>query len=211
MELAAVKTTYKYWAPIYDYTFGLITRAGRRKVVDYVNTRQGRVLEIGVGTGLSLHRYKRHLDVTGIDVSPDMLDKARQKVAEKGLTHVTRISEMDARSLAFPDDHFDTVVAMYLVSVVPEPERVLAEMARVCRAGGEVLIVNHFARRKGVLAAVERLFAPLANFIGWHSDFEMTRVLGERSLEMVDARAVDPIGLFTFLRQRKLEVASKAA
>ena len=211
MELAAVKTTYKYWAPIYDYTFGLITRAGRRKVVDYVNTRQGRVLEIGVGTGLSLHRYKGHLDVTGIDVSPDMLDKARQKVAEKGLTHVTRISEMDARTLAFPDGHFDTVVAMYLVSVVPEPERVLAEMARVCRPGGEVLIVNHFARKQGVLAAVERLFAPLANIIGWHSDFEMERVLGERSLEMVDAQNVDPIGLFTFLRQRKREVASKAA
>lgn len=211
MELAAVKTSYKYWAPIYDHTFGLITRAGRRRVVDYVNTRQGRVLEIGVGTGLSLHRYKGQLDVTGIDVSPDMLDKARLKVAEKGLTHVTRISEMDARTLAFPDDHFDTVVAMYLVSVVPEPERALAEMARVCRPGGEVLIVNHFARRKGFLAAVERLFAPLANIIGWHSDFEMERVLGERSLEMVDAQNVDPIGLFTFLRQRKREVASKAA
>lgn len=203
MELAAVKTSYKYWAPIYDYTFGLITRPGRRRMVDYINGRSGRVLEIGVGTGLSLHRYHSHLDITGIDVSPDMLDKAREKVAEKGLTHVTRISEMDARTLAFPDGHFDTVVAMYLVSVVPEPERVLSEMARVCKPGGEVLIVNHFAREKGLLAALERLFAPLANIIGWHSDFAMERVLGERVLETVGIQNVAPFGMFTFLRQRK--------
>lgn len=203
MELAAVKTSYKYWAPIYDYTFGLITRPGRRRMVDYINSRSGRVLEIGVGTGLSLDRYYTHLDITGIDVSPDMLDKAREKVAEKGLTHVTRISEMDARTLAFPDDHFDTVVAMYLVSVVPEPERVLSEMARVCKPGGEVLIVNHFARDTGLLAALEWLFAPLANIIGWHSDFAMERVLGEQALETVGIQNVAPFGMFTFLRQRK--------
>lgn len=211
MDLAAVKTSYKYWAPIYDYTFGLITRAGRRRVVDYVNQHQGRVLEIGVGTGLSLHRYRSHLEVTGIDVSPDMLDKARRKVAEKGLAHVTRISEMDARALAFPDDHFDMVIAMYVISVVPEPEKVMAEMARVCKPGGEVLIVGHFARETGFLALLERLFAPLANVIGWHSDFDMSRVMGERRLEPVGRQSVDPIGLFTFLRQRKRHGRSAAA
>lgn len=211
LELAAVKTSYKYWAPIYDYTFGAITRAGRRQVVDHINTRSGRVLEIGVGTGLSLHRYAPHLDVTGIDVSPDMLDKARQKVAEKGLRHVSRISEMDARTLAFPDNHFDTVVAMYLVSVVPEPEKVLAEMARVCKPGGEVLIVNHFARKHGILAWLERLFAPLAHVIGWHSDFEMERVVGLSALETVAVHDIRPFGMFTFLRQRKRSADSAAA
>lgn len=211
MELAAVKTTYKYWAPIYDYTFGLITRPGRRRVVDHINHREGTVLEIGVGTGLSLDRYGHHLDITGIDVSTDMLDKARDKVAEKGLTHVTRISEMDARVLAFPDNHFDTVVAMYLVSVVPEPERVLAEMARVCKPGGEVLIVNHFARKTGFLATLERLFAPLANIIGWHSDFAMERVLGEKTLETIGTASIAPFGIFTFLRQRKRCVSEEAA
>lgn len=211
LELTSVKTTYKYWAPIYDYTFGLITRPGRRRVVDHVNTRSGRVLEIGVGTGLSLDRYQRHLEISGIDVSPDMLEKAREKVAEKGLTHVTRISEMDARALTFPDDHFDTVVAMYLVSVVPEPERVLAEMARVCKPGGEVLIVNHFVRETGFLAALERLFAPLANVIGWHSDFAMERVLGEAALETTHVGAIPPFGMFTFLMQRKRDTRRQGA
>ncbi|MCB2124276.1 MAG: class I SAM-dependent methyltransferase [Rhodobacteraceae bacterium] len=211
MELAAVKTSYRYWAPIYDYTFGRITGRGRRRTVDYINRRAGRVLEIGVGTGLSLDRYATHLQVTGIDVSADMLDKARRKVAERKLAHVVRISEMDARTLAFPDGHFDTVVAMHVISVVPEPEKVMEEMARVCKPGGEVLIVGHFARDKGFLAALERLFAPLANVIGWHSDFELGRILGVRSLEVTRTMPMPPFGIFTFLIQRKAEAARAAA
>ena len=203
MELAAVKTSYKYWAPVYDYTFGWISRGGRRRTVDYINSRSGRVLEIGVGTGLSLDLYRPHLEVTGIDVSPEMLDKARQKVAEKGLTNVARIGEMDARALAFPDDHFDTVVAMYVISVVPEPEKVMEEMARVCKPSGEVLIVGHYARKSGFLALVERFFAPLANVIGWHSDFEESRVLGVPALEVTRRRPLPLLGIFTFLVQRK--------
>lgn len=203
MELAAVKTSYRYWAPVYDFTFGRISQAGRRRAVEHVNRRAGRVLEIGVGTGLSLDRYAPHLEVTGIDVSTDMLDKARAKVAEKHLTNVVRISEMDARALTFPDGHFDTVVAMHVISVVPNPDKVMEEMARVCRPGGEVLIVGHFARERGFLAALERLFAPLADVIGWHSDFALSRVLGAPGLSVTASRPVPPFGLFTFLVQRK--------
>ena len=203
MELAAVKTSYRYWAPVYDFTFGRISQAGRRRAVEHVNRRAGRVLEIGVGTGLSLDRYAPHLEVTGIDVSTDMLDKARAKVAEKHLTNVVRISEMDARALTFPDGHFDTVVAMHVISVVPDPDKVMEEMARVCRPGGEVLIVGHFARERGFLAALERLFAPLAAVIGWHSDFALSRVLGAPGLSVTASRPVPPFGLFTFLVQRK--------
>jgi len=207
VDLAAVKTSYRYWAPVYDYTFGWITRVGRRRTVEHINARGGRVLEIGVGTGLSLDRYAPDVEVTGIDVSPDMLDKARQKVADKGLTNVVRISEMDARHLSFPDGYFDTVVAMYVISVVPEPERVMEEMARVCKTGGEVLIVGHFARDKGALALVERIFAPLANIIGWHSDFEESRVRRVPSLQESARRGLPPFGIFTFLVQEKRAAA----
>ncbi|WP_347313092.1 class I SAM-dependent methyltransferase [Defluviimonas sp. SAOS-178_SWC] len=203
MELAAVKTSYRYWAPIYDYTFGRITRAGRYRTVDYINRRDGRVLEIGVGTGLSLNRYADHLEVTGIDVSTDMLEKARQKVADQNLTQVVRISEMDARALAFPDGHFDTVVAMHVISVVPEPEKVMAEMARVCKPDGEVVIVGHFARDRGFLAALERVVAPLADFIGWHSDFAVERILGVPTLTLTAARPIALFGIFSFLVLRK--------
>ncbi len=205
MELEAVRSSYRRWAPIYDATFGAITGVGRRRAVAHVNGRQGRVLEVGVGTGLVLPSYAAHLQVTGIDFSDEMLAKAQDKVARKGLTHVTELRQMDARSLDFADASFDTVVAMYLVSVVPEPERVVAEMARVCRPGGEVVIVGHFARDHGALALLERAFAPLANIIGWHSDFDRARVMGCPLLEVAEERVLPPFGMFTFLRMTRLE------
>ncbi|MFQ8431121.1 class I SAM-dependent methyltransferase [Amaricoccus sp. W119] len=203
MELKAVGTSYRRWAPVYDQTFGALTRVGRAKAVRHVNTRQGKVLEVGVGTGLALRHYANGVEVTGIDFSPEMLRKARAKVTEHRLSHVTELRRMDARKLDFSDDTFDTVVAMYLVSVVPEPEKVVAEMARVCKPGGEVVIVNHFARDEGPLARLERGFAPFADLLGWHSDFAIERVLGSEDLEIVERRRFPPFGMFTFLRLRK--------
>jgi phosphatidylethanolamine/phosphatidyl-N-methylethanolamine N-methyltransferase len=201
MDLDAVKSSYRRWAPVYDRTFGQITRMGRNSAVASVNQRKGRVLEVGVGTGLSLSAYMPHLDVTGIDYSEDMLERARKRVADEGLTHVRELRQMDARHLDFPDAHFDTVVAMYLVSVVPDPERVMAEMARVCKPGGQVIIVNHFAREKGLLAWIERAFAPVSDRLGWHPDFDRRRILGEPSLRVKEEQRLGV--LFTFLRLEK--------
>lgn len=204
MEIEAVRTSYRRWAPVYDATFGAITGVGRRRAVAHVNTREGRVLEVGVGTGLALPSYAGHLEVTGIDFSDEMLARARARVEAQGLSHVRELRQMDARVLDFPDARFDVVVAMYLVSVVPEPERVVAEMARVCRPGGEVVIVGHFARDRGALALLERAFAPLANVIGWHSDFEKARVLGCPLLKLAEERVLPPFGMFSFLRMVRL-------
>ncbi len=203
MDINAVKSSYKAWAPIYDKTFGAITMVGRKRAIQHINARQGKVLEVGVGTGLSLKHYQPHLQITGIDVSTHMLAKARKKVSKRGLTHVEGIMEMDARAMTLPDNHFDTVVAMYLVSVVPDPEMVIAEMARVCKPGGQVLIVNHFAREKGALSVVEKAFAPFASKIGWHSDFSIHRILGEDDLDVQDQCKLPPMGMFTLLRMEK--------
>lgn len=210
MELHAVKRAYRNWARVYDWTFGLVTRPGRSRAVEHINVRPGRVLEIGVGTGLALGYYRPNIEVTGVDVSSEMLAKARRKVAERGLGHVRELREMDARHLDFPDNHFDTVVAMYLVSVVPEPEKVVAEMARVCRPGGEVVIVNHFASEGGALGLLERALAPAANLLGWHPDFPLERVMGDVRLQQVESRTVPPFGMFTFLRFLKNADASSA-
>ena len=204
MEIESVRSSYRRWAPVYDGTFGAVTRVGRRRAVEYINGRSGRVLEVGVGTGLALGDYAPHLEVTGVDVSAEMLNKARRKAAALKLTHVAGLREMDARALDFPDDRFDIVVAMYLVSVVPEPETVVAEMARVCKPGGEVLILNHFARQRGALAKIEKAAAPFSEVLGWHSDFPMRRVLGEDRLVVEEERSLPPFGMFTFLRQRKV-------
>lgn len=203
MELDAIRTSYARWAPVYDRTFGAITRGGRRRAVEYVNSRGGRVLEVGVGTGLSLRHYGPGVEVTGIDFSEDMLAKARQKVAEDGLERVRELRQMDARTLDFPEDHFDVVVAMHILSVVPEPERVMAEMARVCRPGGVIVVTNHFARDKGLLSVAERVSAPFSSLLGWHSDFPMERVTQDDRLRVVQMRSLPPLGMMTFLLLEK--------
>jgi len=203
MEIEAVDTSYRRWAPVYDRTFGAFSHRGRRRLVDYVNGRSGTVLDVGVGTGLALRGYAPHLKVTGIDYSEAMLARARARVEELGLAQVVALRQMDARALDFPDASFDTVVAMHVISVVPEPERVVAEMARVCRPGGEVLILSHFLHEKGTLGFLGRRFGPLANQLGWHSDFPKDPVLSCRALEVVEELPSPPMGMFTRLRMRK--------
>ena len=203
MKPDAITSSYRRWAPIYDMTFGRITHAGRRHATQVANQAGGRVLEVGVGTGLALPFYAPELEVTGIDFSDDMLERARAKVAEEKLNHVKALRQMDARQLDFADASFDTVVAMHLISVVPDPEQVMAEMARVCRPGGQILLVNHFAREEGWLAWFERKLAPLADWIGWHSNFPKEKVLGVRELQVVEERPLTALGLFTFMKMSK--------
>jgi phosphatidylethanolamine/phosphatidyl-N-methylethanolamine N-methyltransferase len=212
MDEAAIKSAYRRWAPVYDNTFGRFTTEGRRHAVEIINQRQGKVLEVGVGTGLSLPEYGRHLEIVGIDLSPEMLDKAREKVAEEGLINVTGLHEMDAGELTFPTGSFDTVVAMYVMTVVPDPEKVMRELARVCKVGGEVILVNHFSQEEGVRGWVERRMAPFADKLGWHPVFDVDRVMVCDNLRLVGRRALRPWGLFTMLRFEKMrEIVQVAA
>ena len=203
MDEDVVRTAYRRWAPVYDHTFGRVATEGRRHAVQIINQRNGRVLEVGVGTGLSLPDYKRHLDIVGIDLSPEMLDKARERVAEESLDHVTGLHEMDAGDLAFPDGSFDTTVAMYVMTVVPDPEKVMRELSRVTKPGGEVLLVNHFSQEQGVRGWVERRMAPFAGKLGWRPVFDVARVMGCSDLELVERRSLRPLGLFTMMRFHK--------
>lgn len=211
IDEGAVLDAYRRWAPIYDYTFGMVAREGRRHAVELINEGAGRVLEVGVGTGLSLPDYVKHLEIVGIDLSPDMLEKARERVAAEELGHVTGLHEMDAADLKFPDGAFDTVVAMYVMTVVPEPEIVMRELARVTKPGGQVLLVNHFSQREGVRGWVERRMAPFADKIGWRSVFDVSRVTVCDDLDLVERKSLRPFGLFTMIRFAKAGGASRMA
>lgn len=200
MNEEAVRTAYRRWAPVYDWTFGAVSNTGRRHAVDVINQGSGRVLEVGVGTGLSLPSYARHLEIVGVDIAPEMLEKARGRVAAHNLDHVAGLYEMDAGSLQFPDGSFDTVVAMYVITVVPDPEQVMRELARVVKPGGQVLLVNHFSQEEGVRGFLERRMAPFSALLGWHPVFELARVTGTERLQLSDRRQLRPFGLFTMLR-----------
>ncbi len=200
LDATSVRHAYRRWAPVYDFTFGTVAEAGRKHAVKIVNRRRGRVLEVGVGTGLSLPCYEKHLTVTGIDLSPAMLGKARSRVKRQRLSNVAGLYEMDAGALAFSDESFDTVVAMYVMTVVPDAEKVMRELERVCATGGEVILVNHFSQEEGVRGFLERRLAPLATSIGWHAVFTLDRVLVCEDLRLAERRTLWPFGLFTMLR-----------
>ncbi len=198
LDNEAVRKAYRRWAPVYDHTFGRVAAVGRRRAVAYINTRAGRVLEVGVGTGLSLPAYRPHLEVVGLDISPEMLDKARPRAERFG--HVLGLAQMDAAALGFADGAFDTVVAMYVMTVVPDPAAVMRELARVCAPGGEVILVNHFSQEAGMRGWIERKMAPLAETLGWHPVFETERVMVCPELALQEQTPMWPMGLFSMLR-----------
>ncbi|MBS0125364.1 class I SAM-dependent methyltransferase [Thetidibacter halocola] len=192
-----VETAYRRWAPIYDRTFGAVTQTARRRAVAVLNERPGRVLEVGCGTGLALPFYAEGQRVTGIDFSADMLVKAKARVANHRLGAVEALLRMDARQLDFADASFDQVAAMHVLSVVPEPSRVLSEIVRVLRPGGRLVVSNHFRRERGAQALAERLLAPFSETVGWHSDFAFEAVAETPGLVVERRQRMPPLGAMT--------------
>lgn len=204
MQLEYILKSYARYAPVYDQTFGwMLSFRGRSMAAGVTNKRPGKILEVGVGTGISLSYYRKEHEVHGIDISPDMLERAQQRVAKGKLTHVSSLRIMDARELEFSDDTFDAVVAAYVMSVVPNPEKVIREIERVCKPGGDVIIVNHFAAEKGIRRDIEKFLAPLSNKLGWRPDMPVQEILGNTSLREVKRHTLPPLGMFTMLHLRK--------
>lgn len=203
LDAEAVRAAYARWAKVYDALFGLVSAPARRRAVAAVNALpDGRVLEVGVGTGLSLPLYRLGLRITGIDLSPEMLARARAKVAGNRLDHVETLLEMDAEAMGFPDGAFDAAVAMFVASVVPNPRRMLAEMRRVVRPGGTLLFVNHFAAEAGLRLAIERAAAPFSRALGWHPDFAFDALLTPAERREAEITPCPPGGLFSLVRLR---------
>ncbi len=199
----SVVGAYRRWAPVYDRVFGKMFDAGRRRAIDEINRRGGRLLEVGVGTGFNLPLYTNRIRVTGIDLSPDMLSLARKRVDEGDLTHVEALREMDASRLEFPDESFDMVAAMYVITVVPDPEAVLSEMVRVAKPGADIYVINHFASEgNGPRAIIERQIARVGDGLGWRADFDKARVQ-HPGMTLVEDVSLPPLGLFSLLRFRK--------
>jgi phosphatidylethanolamine/phosphatidyl-N-methylethanolamine N-methyltransferase len=186
-----VTKVYEKLATVYDFTFGPVLHPGRVDAIERMGIRPGdRVLEVGVGTGINAALYPRDCSVTGVDLSSPMLEKARERVARKGVRNV-RLLQMDAANLKFGDDTFDIVYAPYVISVVPDPVAVTREMCRVCRPGGRIVILNHFRSRNALMASIERMISPFTVHIGFKSDLDLPAFLAQAELKPVSIDKVN--------------------
>lgn len=197
LDADAVRAAYRRWAGVYDEVFGAISRPARQAAIAAVNAAPGEaVLEVGVGTGLALPHYLPAKRITGIDLSAEMLDRARARVRQQKLANVEQLLELDAESTGFETGRFDIAVAMFVASVVPHPRALAAELRRVVRPGGTILFVNHFAAESGPVAWVERALAPASRALGWHPDFAIDRLIPSEGHAGLTIRRMRPFGLF---------------
>jgi len=202
MELQAIEKVYRRYAPSYDLYFGAVLEPGRRAVVNAMRCRPGeRILEVGVGTGLSLLLYPRDVQVVGVDVSNEMLDIARERKRRHNLDHV-ELRCMDGERMTFEDGGFDKVVAMYVMSVAPDPRRLLEEMRRVCRIDGDLYIVNHFRHANPFIGLIESMIAPFSSLLGFHPDFSLEDFVERTGLDVAEKIPVNLLGYWTLLRSR---------
>ncbi|MCW5692504.1 MAG: class I SAM-dependent methyltransferase [Pseudolabrys sp.] len=203
-----VARAYALWAPIYDFVFGKVFEPGRSAAIEAAEAvcgaQGGRLLEVGVGTGLSLPDYSRNIRILGVDLSEPMLRKAHERVAEEKLGNVEGLAVMDAAAMALPDQCFDAVVAQFVITAVPHPEETLDEFARVLKPGGEIILVNHIGAESGPRRLFELAFAPLARKLGWRPEFPFARLSNwaakHGGVRIVERRPLAPLGHFALIR-----------
>jgi phosphatidylethanolamine/phosphatidyl-N-methylethanolamine N-methyltransferase len=191
VETTFVEDVYERLASSYDLLFGPTLHPGRLQALQRMKIAAGdRVLEVGVGTGINASLYPRDCAVTGIDLSEPMLEKARDRIARKGISNV-RLMQMDATDLKFPDDTFDIVYAPYVISVVPDPVAVAREMRRVCRPGGRIIFLNHFRSANRFMAWLERAISPFTVHVGFKSDLDLPAFLAQAEVQPVSIEKVN--------------------
>jgi len=211
----SVEQAYDRWAPIYDLVFGGVFEKGRQAAISATNKMGGRVLEVGVGTGISLPLYAPNVRVFGTDISEAMLAKAKRRVAEQRLKNIEGLAVMDAEKLEFADSSFDVVMAQYVVTAVPNPEVALSEFARVLRPGGELIILTRVSADQGLRRVIEQALQPVVRRLGFRTaEFAWSRYMnwlaGARDMELAERRLIPPLGHFSLVRFRKVELAAAA-
>ena len=207
LDKETIAKAYARWAPVYDLVFGAVFERGRHAAIAAAERIGGRILEVGIGTGISLPDYSRANRLCGVDISEPMLRKAQQRVVELGLANVEGLWVMDAEHLSFPDASFDVVVAQYVITTVPDPEATLDEFARVLKPGGEIVLVSRVGAEAGLRRALERWFAPAARKLGWRTEFSWQRYAvwagNHATMRLTERRAMPPFGHFSLIRFTK--------
>ena len=214
LDKGTIEKAYARWAPVYDLVFGAVFDKGRQAAIAAAERIGGRILEVGVGTGISLPDYNPNNRLVGVDISLPMLKKARQRVVTHELDNVEALAVMDAGGLGLPSASFDAVVAQYVITAVPHPEATLDEFCRVLKPGGEIILVNHIGAETGLRRVFEQGFAPMARQLGWRPEFPWARLLTwlDRTpgMHLIERRPMPPLGHFALIRFGKEAFAAAA-
>jgi phosphatidylethanolamine/phosphatidyl-N-methylethanolamine N-methyltransferase len=212
LDKNTIAKAYARWAPVYDLVFGAVFGRGRRAAIEAADRIGGCILDVGVGTGISLPDYARSSRLAGVDLSEPMLRKAQERVAQLGLSNVECLAVMDAEHLGFPDAFFDVVVAQYVITTVPDPEATLNEFARVLKPGGEIVLINHIGADTGLRRAFEQWFTPVARRLGWRPEFPWARLdhwaTAAHGMRLLERRPMPPLGHFSLVRFAKDSAAA---
>jgi ubiquinone/menaquinone biosynthesis C-methylase UbiE len=203
LDRNTVEHAYTRWAPIYDAVCGPVMVQGRRAAARAARAVGGRILEVGVGTGLSFEDYDSSTEITGIDLCEPMLAKARAKIVSGRYPHVKDVQLMDAHAMTFADATFDCVVAQFVITLVADPERVLSECRRVVKPGGKIILVNHLYSERGVAAAIERWAARKTRNLGLRPEFPFARLAAwaetDHGARLIERRKIAPFGVYTLV------------
>ncbi|NEW97870.1 class I SAM-dependent methyltransferase [Rhodopseudomonas sp. BR0G17] len=203
LDKSLIETAYARWAPIYDAVCGPVMVKGRRAAAAEARAHGGKILEVGVGTGLSFDDYDATTEITGIDLCEPMLEKARAKMATGRYPWVKDVRQMDAHAMEFADATFDCVVAQFVITLVANPEQVLSECHRVVKPGGRIILVNHLYSEVGVAAAVERWAAQKTRALGLRPEFPFARLQAWAQATsdaiLVERRKLKPFGIYTLV------------
>jgi len=212
IDKQSVARAYARWAPVYDVVFGRVFARGRAASIAAVERVGGRILDVGVGTGIALPDYKPTNRISAVDYSEPMLRKAKARVVEQKLAHVECVAVMDAQQLGFADAVFDAVIAQYVVTAVPDPEATLDELVRVVRPGGEIILVNHIGAENGPRWLFEQGFAPVARRLGWRPEFPWQRLADwstrHGGVRLLERAPMPPLGHFSMIRYERLRPAA---
>lgn len=206
MDIESVQKVYNNYAGIYDVLFGMISETGRMSAIKHLQLSHGhKVLEVGVGTGLSLPFFPSHCNVVGIDLSENMLTRAKKKVKSKGLSHIA-IERMDASKMSFADNSFDAVFAAYLITAVPDPWSVLSEIKRVCKKNELIVVVNHFKSSNKLVSSIEKSISPFCSkHLGFRTDLCISFMLNDPELKLIERRRLSPVSLWEIAVFRNLK------
>jgi len=194
---------YAEFAPLYDKVFGKIFYNRLEQVIENLGIPPGaKVLEVGAGTGTSFPAYPAHCEIIGVDLAPDMLARARQKLQENGWSHI-KVMEMNALDLQFRENTFDYVMAFHVVTVVPDPVRMIAEAKRVCKPGGRIVIVNHFTSEVPILGSLTQALDPITRWLGWRTDLRLKPFIETTGLRVEKNYKLSKASLYDVLLCRK--------